>query len=200
MRIAVVSMVVSLLVGGPVQGSEPVIGGPCEGCGLVFEGMPDEIPSEARIAPSDEAGEPMVIEGRVFDRGGRPAPGVIVYAYHTDAGGVYPDADTRHGRLRGWARTDVRGEYRFDTIRPASYPGTTIPAHVHMHVIEPGRGTYYIDSIRFLDDPHLGSPDAESSPRGGSGLADPELVAGTWRVQRDIVLGENVPDYEASRD
>ena len=178
--------------------AEPVIGGPCEGCELVFVGMPASLSSVARIAPRDEPGEPLRIEGIVTDRGGRRAAGVIVYAYHTDASGVYPRASTRHGRLRGWARTDEMGRYRFETIRPGSYPGRTVPQHVHMHVIEPGYATYWIESIEFSDDPLLSEEKRRDSAsgRGGGGVVEPTRdEAGGWRVRRDIVLGLDVPGY-----
>ncbi len=41
--------------------------------------------------------------------------------------------------------------YRFETIRPASYPNTKFAQHVHMHVVEPGRCTYFIDGTVFTD-------------------------------------------------
>src|SRR5688572_2098855 len=63
---------------------EPVLGGPCEGCDWVYDGMPTTLAANARIAPADQAGEPMVIEGLVTTSRGRPAGNVIVYAYHTD--------------------------------------------------------------------------------------------------------------------
>ncbi|HVS02295.1 MAG TPA: hypothetical protein VMT16_05955, partial [Thermoanaerobaculia bacterium] len=69
---------------------EPVVGLPCDGCELVFEGLPEEPGWSARIAAEGEPGEPMRIEGTVRDGSGRAASGVIVYAYHTDAGGIYP--------------------------------------------------------------------------------------------------------------
>lgn len=190
--------------GRPPVRPEPIIGGPCEGCEAVFQGLPVELLSAARIAPEGEPGEPMRIEGTVSDRSGRPVAGVIVYAYQTDAAGVYPpekrfagQAAFRHGRLRAWARTDESGRYRFETIRPASYPGRTIPAHVHMHVIEPGCCTYYIDSIKFVDDPLLTQEErASEEGRGGSGLVDPTVDAeGAWNVRRDIHLGRGVPGY-----
>ncbi len=146
----------------------------------------------------------MRIEGRVLGSDGEPAAGVIVYAYHTDRRGIYPKDDDlrgqaayRHGRLRAWVETDAEGRYRFDTIRPASYPETTIAAHVHMHVLEPGCCTYWIDSIHFLDDPYLTRREREGQDdRGGSGLVAPERDEdGTWVVTRDIVLGEGVPGY-----
>jgi protocatechuate 3,4-dioxygenase beta subunit len=185
---------------------EPIVGLPCEGCEWVFEGMPAEPPSSARIAPPEEPGEPLRIEGTVRDGAGRPVPGVVVYAYHTDANGIYPRLDpapgrprVRHGRLRGWARSDETGRYAFDTIRPAGYPGTRIPQHVHLHVVEPGRCSYYIDDLQFDDDPRLTAAErSRLRGRGGSGVAAPRRDPdGRWRATRDIVLGAKVPGYEA---
>lgn len=183
---------------GPAAADEPVLGGPCEGCELVFVGLPADLTRRGDIAPDTEPGERMVIEGTVLTADGAPAAGIILYAYQTDAGGIYPAAETRHGRLRGWAKTDAQGAYRFDTIRPGSYPSRNAPEHVHMHVIEPGVGTYYIDDIVFTDDPLLTRKYVEQqSGRGGDGVAEPVRDAsGTWRVTRDVVLGKNIPGYE----
>lgn len=176
---------------------EPVIGS-CDGCEAVFEGLPSQLESTGRIAPVGERGVPLRITGVVRDRQGRPAAGIIVYAYQTDAGGLYPAANTRHGRLRGWVKSDASGQYRFDTIRPGGYPNTDIPQHVHMHVIEPGRATYYIDEIVFADDPRL-TPTARKQAgtgRGGEAVVTPTRDRdGTLLVTRDIVLGLNVPGY-----
>jgi protocatechuate 3,4-dioxygenase beta subunit len=186
---------------------EPVVGLPCEGCEAVFVGMPAAPPARARIAPVGEPGVALRITGRVLDRTGKPAPGIVVYAYQTDAGGLYPpdpvaaQAGVRHGRLRGWARTDAGGEYQFDTIRPGGYPGTGIPQHIHMHVLEPGRCTYYIDDILFTDDPRLSAEERERHERGrgGSGIATPTKGAdGVWNVRRDIRLGEQIAGYPAA--
>jgi len=177
---------------------EPVLGGPCEGCELVFAGLPATLDAIARIAPPEEPGERLVIEGTVRDRAGHAVPGIIVYAYQTDATGVYPRGETRHGRLRGWARSDAQGRYRFETIRPAAYPTRTVPQHVHMHVIEPGRGTYYIDDIVFSDDPLLDDEARKSmrQGRGGHGEVQPTRDGnGIWQVRRDIELGKGVPGY-----
>jgi protocatechuate 3,4-dioxygenase beta subunit len=37
--------------GVQVTGREPIVGGPCEGCEAVFEGVPEHLVSRARIAP-----------------------------------------------------------------------------------------------------------------------------------------------------
>ena len=184
---------------------EPIVGLPCEGCEAVFEGLPITLDSGSRIASEDEPGQSMRIEGVVYDGNGRAAPGVILYAYHTNAQGIYPRDDRlrgqaafRHGRLRGWVKTDDRGRYRFDTIRPASYPSGDSPAHVHMHVIEVGSCTYYIDSIKFEDDPRLSEQERRKlvTGRGGRGLVMPRRdETGVWIVTRDIVLGERIPGY-----
>jgi hypothetical protein len=127
----------------------------------------------------------------VFD--GQPAARVIVYAYHTDREGLYPPAGNRHGRLRGWVRTDARGQFRLDTIRPGAYPSRQIAEHVHLHVIEPGVGTYYIDDLEFEDDPL--NTRRRGAERGGKGLAMPVRRQGIWHVRRDIVLGLNIPGH-----
>ena len=184
---------------------ETVIGGPCEECEAVFVGMPESIASVARIAPVDEPGIPLRVEGTVRDAAGNPVASVIVYAYHTNKSGRYPrDGSTRgtpaerHGRLRGWAKSGADGRYVFETIRPGGYPFSRDPEHIHMHVLEPGRCTYYIDDIVFEDDKRL--TDARlrrmSRGRGGIGVTKPARdESGALAVRRDIILGENIPDY-----
>lgn len=181
--------------------AEPVIGGPCDGCENVFIGMPDKLEAEARIAPVGEAGELMILEGEVRTAAGQLASGIVVYAHHTDANGIYPRDTTRHGRLRAWVVTDAQGRYRFITIRPGAYPDARIPQHVHLQVIEPGLGTYYIDELEFDDDPLLTTQLRQSRPgRGGAGVNHPERKPnGAWRVRRDVTLGQNIPGYERAR-
>ncbi|MCK7594845.1 hypothetical protein [Pseudomarimonas salicorniae] len=188
-----------------VTGSEPIVGLPCQGCEAVFAGLPARLSAHARLAGPEEPGERLRIRGRVTDAAGVAQPGVVVYAYQTDAQGHYPKArdprspGARHGRLRAWALTDAAGEYAFDSIRPASYPGSTVQQHVHMHVIEPGRCTYYLGDLLFDDDPLLTAQHREraASARGGSGIATPAREVQGWSVRRDIQLGLYVPGYAA---
>lgn len=196
-------VMVSILACSPASQNsslEPVVGGPCDGCELVFEGKPTHLQERARIGPTSEPGEPMAIEGTVRRRDGTVAAGVIVYAYHTDSQGIYPRGSTRHGRLRAWAKTNAEGYYRFDTIRPGAYPDNANPQHVHMHIIEPGKVTYVISDVVFDDDPlrQTARHNRQDQPDlGGSGLTHPKKDSrGVWRVRRDIVLGHNVPGYK----
>lgn len=181
----------------PTIDTTPVIGGPCQGCDLVFVGLPTELTPSSRIAPPKEPGEPLILEGTVRHLDGSPASGIIVYAYHTNDEGVYPKDTTMHGRLRGWARTEADGRYQFTTIRPAGYPDGAETAHIHLHVIEPGVGTYYIDNVVFDDAPDLPRRLRETAKnaRAGSGLTYPKRNDGIWHVQRDIILGRNIPNY-----
>lgn len=184
---------------------EPIVGLPCDGCDGVFQGLPATPAASARIAPADEPGEPLALSGVVTDGTGAPRAGVVVYAYQTDRRGIYPrdaalsGAAARHGRLRGWARTDTAGRYAFATIRPGGYPGVSIPQHIHLHVIEPGRCTYYIGDVLFADDPRLTPAlrERERNARGGDGVVTPRGDPSGWTAARDIVLGRNVPDYAA---
>jgi protocatechuate 3,4-dioxygenase beta subunit len=177
---------------------EPVIGGPCQGCELVFVDMPPQLKTHSRIAPLAEMGEALKLEGIVYKADGSVAVGIIVYAYQTDDKGHYPKGATRHGGLRGWAITNSKGEYSFETIRPKAYPGRDIPQHIHLHVIEPNKGTYYIDDATFDDDPLLTARHRkQTNCRAGCGLSSPKQDhKGVWLVRRDIILGEAIPKYK----
>lgn len=204
MRLFLAMAFLVLLAGsGGASAREPVVGLPCDGCEAVFEGLLRNIPARSRIAPRDEPGQPLTLTGRVYGAAGDPVPGIVVYAYQTNAGGVYPrparplgTASARHGTLRGWARTGADGRYRFDTIRPGSYPSRDTPQHIHMHVIEPGCAAYYIDDVMFTDDPLLTARERRRKPaRAGSGIVTPIRSDGRWLVTRDIRLGADIPGY-----
>jgi len=180
-----------------------VVGGGCDGCEGIYEGMPERLDWQTTIAPASEPGERMEMSGRVYRSDGKtPAAGVILYVYHTDAAGYYSPAPgasgnaRRHGHLRGWMRTGASGEYKFTTVRPAPYPGRDIPAHVHPVVKEPDKNEYYIDEYVFDDDPLLTpAKRAALENRGGSGVVRLTRTGGVWVGRRDITLGLNIPDY-----
>jgi protocatechuate 3,4-dioxygenase beta subunit len=197
--------IASAAANGAAPPNGRIVGLPCEGCEAIFDGMPAAPPPSARIAPPNEPGEPLILEGVVRDASGRAKSGIVVYVYQTNARGIYPrdsrfrGAAANHGRLRGWARTDAQGRYRFETIRPGGYPDQDLPQHIHMHVLEPGRCTYYVDDVMFEDDPRL-TPKQRTAltlGRGGAGIVRPTRDRqGVWRVQRDLTLGRAIPGYE----
>lgn len=115
---------------------------------------PQNLSSQADITSPEEPGERLVITGRVFAPDGEtPVPGIIVYAYHTDATGHYTKTGAmRPPRLQGWAKTDAEGRFEFHTIRPAAYPGRSIPAHVHFILWGAGYPRQWVDELRFEGD------------------------------------------------
>lgn len=176
------------------------LGGPCEDCMLMFDGIPSQLTFTAHLASEDEAGEPLVIRGTIYQPDGKtPASNIILYVYHTDNNGLYSKGKNqqqgiRHGHLRGWVKTNAQGQYEFKTIRPASYPNSHSPQHIHPIIYEPGKGYYWIDEYQFDDDPYLTARErAMAQNRGGSGIIKlTQDSAGVWQGKRDIVLGLNV--------
>jgi protocatechuate 3,4-dioxygenase beta subunit len=168
----------------------------CEGCDGAYERPSTSMDWRARIAAPDEPGDRLQITGTLLQADRRtPAPGVIIYAYHTDAAGLYsrgtPETEwsRRHGLLRGWIRTGQDGRYAFDTIKPTPYPNQRFPAHVHLTVLEPGKRPYWIDDIVFSGE--FGVTEAyrrERENRGGNGIVALTRRNGTWLARRDIVL------------
>jgi protocatechuate 3,4-dioxygenase, beta subunit len=138
--------------------------------------------SMMQIAPPAGGGERLVISGTMFLADGRtPARDVVLFAYHTNAKGVYVKrGDTPYG-LSGRLKTDANGRYRIETIRPGGYPGRRDPAHIHL-VLEPAKT--YIDEIVFDDDPRT------DSVRGKRGYAIVKVVKrnGVWTGTHNIVL------------
>jgi len=181
--------------------TDHVLGEACEDCGLMYDGMPQSISWETKIAPAGEPGEPMVISGVIRKLDGTPAPGIMLYVYHTDNTGHYSRTNgqgNRHGHLRGWVKSDANGRYKFTSIRPASYPGRTDPAHIHPIIKEPNLTVYWIDEFLFDDDPKLtATVRSKQEKRGGSGIIHlTKNDKDVWVGQRDIVLGLNVPGYK----
>lgn len=191
-------------------GQDKKVGGPCEGCEAVHESpVPfDKLDSFLKMPDANWAGKkPLGINGIVYKADGKtPAPGVILYIYHTDETGHYTKKGNetgwgkRHGYIRGWMRTNEKGEYKFVTLRPAPYPDRSEPAHIHITVKEPGLNEYYIDEYLFDDDPLLTSDKRQKlDNRGGSGILKLRDVGNMFKAERPIYLGKNIPNYPANQ-
>ncbi len=182
--------------------TKKIIGGGCEGCELYTVGQPKDLDWKTTMAVG-EKGEKLQISGVIYQKDGKtPAPNVILYIYHTDNDGLYKPAPNqtqakRHGRLRGWMKTDAQGRYQFTTIKPATYPNTKFLAHIHPTIKEPNKNEYYIDEFVFDNDPHMTDKEKKNMQnRGGKGVVKlVKTTEGVWVGKRDIVLGLNVPDY-----
>lgn len=180
------------------------VGGPCEGCEAIYEFGNKQLNSVDTLPLFSETEPKMKISGTVFQKGGEtPAKNVILYIYHTNRQGIYQTKGDetgwarRHGFIRGWVKTDSTGRYTFYTFRPGSYPDRSEPEHIHITVKEPEKNEYYLDDFVFDDDPLLKNSERKSfSNRGGSGLMKTVHKDGMLHIQRDIILGHNIPGYE----
>ena len=141
---------------------------------------PANLSWQATIAPADEPGERLVVSGQVFAPDGTtPVAGITVYAYHTDATGHYTKTGAlRPPRLQGWAKTDGEGRFEFHTIRPAAYPGRTIPAHVHFILWGAGYPRQWTEELRFEGDPFVTREMLTEAAAAGKFAAVVPLVRG----------------------
>lgn len=133
-----------------------------------FDALSATTGSKGRIAPASEPGVPLTVRGTLFRADGRtPIGGGLVFAYHTDRTGLYNDAQTPHvWRLRGAVRTASDGTFEFQTIRPASYPNSRIPQHIHV-ALRTADGDFHAGEWRFADDPMIEDEERVRSERAG---------------------------------
>jgi protocatechuate 3,4-dioxygenase, beta subunit len=181
---------------GPAQAQPQVrrdlYNGELDNLAREFTGRAEDLPARIQLSPATEPGEPLSISGRCLSwQTGKPAAGVIIYAYHTDATGSYAGGPrgTRHARLRGWMRTGADGVYAFRSIKPAPYPDRSMPAHIHLTVLEPNLPPYWIDDIVFDGEFRVDAAYRQSAGnRGGNGIIPLKRSSGVWTGVRDIRL------------
>lgn len=153
-------------------------------------------PWKIAIGSETEPGEPLIISGTIYAPDGHtPLEGISLWVYHTDATGHYSKlsesgGDNRNTRLHGLMQTNREGRYEFRTIKPVSYPGYTIPAHVHAYVSGPGYPEYWIEDFLFEGDPFITE---EMRQKAGKGSFSSILKLtrggdGIWRGVRDLVI------------
>ncbi len=183
------------------QKSPRLVGGPCEGCEAIFE-YGDRVLSPVDTLPDfHSGGQKMQVTGTIYKPDGKtPAPGVVLYVYHTDSNGQYTSRPgqtgwgRRHGYNRGWVKTDEEGRYTFFTIKPGVYPDRSEPAHIHPTILEPDGKYYWLGSYFFEGDPLLTEKETKpSAPRGGSdGILRLRKEGNIWVGKRDYILGKNI--------
>jgi protocatechuate 3,4-dioxygenase beta subunit len=133
--------------------------------GLAFEITPAQAvheaparaPSSGRVAPQGEPGQPLKVTGIVVGPDGAAIAGASLYVYQTDHEGYYgvkPASDNRNPRLKFFLRSDTRGEWSFDTVKPGSYPNSRVPSHIHFEVSTPGRAPRFFEIV-FEGDPFV---------------------------------------------
>ena len=132
-----------------------------------------------RLTAPTEPGIPTRIEVNVVDGYDKPVTGALVYLYQTDARGWYADTaahvlvregDRRHARLFAYLKTDGNGYFEAETIRPESYPNSSLPQHIHCEITAPD-GKILITELLFRDDPKMNDEAMTRALREGSFLA-----------------------------
>jgi protocatechuate 3,4-dioxygenase beta subunit len=126
----------------------------------------------AALSSSSEPGEKMEMKGVILTADGKPLAGASVYAYHTDARGMYNQegrggSGNREPRLRGTMRTNSAGQFEFRSIKPGTYPSGGAAAHVHFEVTPPGGKVQYFEAV-FRGEPHVTEEMAAESARGSA--------------------------------
>jgi protocatechuate 3,4-dioxygenase, beta subunit len=191
----------------PIQKNTDIkklVGGGCDGCELMYLGMPTNINATDTSAGWTEKGQKLLVTGKVYKNDGKtPAPNVVIYYWQTDNNGYYSPTKNldenakRHGHIRGWVKSDENGNYTIYTIKPAPYPNDNIPAHIHTSIKEPNiENEYYIDEFIFDDDKLLTSEKRKAlENRGGSGILRVLLKDDLQIAEHNIILGLNIPNY-----
>ena len=141
--------------------------------GPFYAGHQRELAQGDSILLREEAGEPLVMSGRVTDPEGQPVADALIEVWQTAPNQLYDvqDKDQPQGHLRASFRTSIAGTYRFRTIMPVSYPipddgpaGQLLaamgrhpfrPAHIHFMINAPGYRTHithlFFEGDEFLD-------------------------------------------------
>lgn len=169
----------------------------CNWCGT--SEAPENVDWRTVIPPKDEPGQKLIISGTIYHPDGEsPAEGMIIYVHHTNIEGIYPKRGDEkgngklHGYLRGWMKTDNKGRYEFETIRPAPYKTHGgEPAHIHYSIEGPGYPEYWLTGIWFSDDPRVTDELVNEVGRNGgfSNVIDLNKDKnGVLRGRRDIIL------------
>jgi protocatechuate 3,4-dioxygenase beta subunit len=175
--------------------------------GPFYAGHQRELAQGDSILLRDEAGEPLVMSGRVTDPERQPVADALIEVWQTAPNQLYDvqDRDQPQGHLRASFRTSIEGTYRFRTIMPVSYPipddgpaGQLLaamgrhpfrPAHVHFMISAPGYRTL-VTHLFFEGDEFLES-DAVFGVKP-SLVVRPELKDATNAVEYDFGLAREL--------
>jgi len=131
--------------------------------------------SEMTLNSPTEQGKKIKVVAIVRNQSNRPVRDAQVYCYQTDSRGWYGsqaphfpgmEGDRRQARIFGYLRTDDKGKFILHTIQPHGYPGSNLPAHIHVEITAENYHTI-ITEFLFDDDKRLTPDIRERSQREG---------------------------------
>ncbi len=141
--------------------------------------------SSVRMVSDKEPGTKILIKGTLVNTDNSPVAGTVIYLYQTDARGWYAadnphvggnSGDRGHARIFGYVKTDAKGNFEIQTVKPAGYPESEFPGHIHFELKHNNRTV--ISELLFDDDPRLIGEIRASSIRNGFIIAKPETAKG----------------------
>jgi protocatechuate 3,4-dioxygenase alpha subunit len=141
--------------------------GPYFAYGLTPEQYGYELTSIAQpaLTRSDDQGEHIRIQGRVYDGNGEPVSDAMIEIWQADAAGRYAHpADPRgsNASFKGFGRcgtgTDPEHRFYFDTVKPASVDGIQAP-HVNVIVFMRGMLVHAYTRLYFSDEAQANAKD-----------------------------------------
>lgn len=150
------------------------------------------------MVPADEPGQKLTVTGQLIRRAGVPVADALIYVYQTDHRGYYhPDkafwgdgfgGDQNHARLFGYLKSDAEGRFEIRTIRPAGYPETEMPQHIHVEIEAAGFARWQSEFL-FDDDPRLTVERRGNARRAGFLIAPVEKAEnGSGKVNYTVKL------------
>lgn len=102
-----------------------------------------------KISNDAEDGEKIKVRFTFKDAAGNSLPNTLIYLYHTDNKGSY--GEYKNPKLFGYVNTNEEGKIEVETIRPAGYPNSGAPQHIHFEIEKYN----YVSEVLFNDDKRL---------------------------------------------
>ena len=147
--------------------------------------------SNDQLAKSSEAGERMIITGRVTNLDCTEfIADAVIDIWHADDSGAY---DNSGYNLRGKVKSNSQGYYLFETIKPGKYlNGSKFrPSHIHFKITAPGKSV--LTTQLYFDGDSSIPNDAAASIKSGTYDASDRIISLTkknskWEGTWDIVV------------
>jgi protocatechuate 3,4-dioxygenase beta subunit len=147
-------------------------------------------------SPNPRPGLPLALQVTVlaYASGGcSPLKGAQVDIWHTDAGGIYSDAQALatvgQNFLRGFQKTDANGIAKFTTIYPGWYSGRAVHIHVKVRMFDASsNATTEATTQVFFDDSVTDGVCRSASPYTQRGVPDTTNARDAYYVNQTELL------------
>ena len=158
-------------------------------------------PFTTKLADINEPGDRLFIKGNVFTSDCiTPIEDALLDVWHADDAGVYDTSNNYN--LRGKMKTDVNGEYSYETILPGAYDiggGQFRPKHIHIKASAQGH-TDLTTQLYFQGDPFIPTDPWASDPDAVNRIIPlTKDIDNNWQGEFDIILDSNTGIDESKK-